>query len=267
VSVAPGVSAFDDVAASYDASFTDRLPGRWFRASVWERLERTFRPGDHVLELGCGTGEDALWLARRGVRVTATDNSAAMLDVTRRKTAAAGMTGRIAALHLDLATPGEAPWGPGTFSGAFSDFGALNCVGDRGPIAAALASWVRPGGYVALVVMGPCCPWELVWHLLHGDPATALRRFRPGRHGHVGGGGMVRVWYPSPRRLRAELRPWFDHLDTLGIGVLLPPPGAAHVVARWPRFWAGLRGLERRIAARFPFTWLGDHYLAVFRRR
>lgn len=263
----PGTAPFDGIAAGYDAGFTNRLPGRWLREAVWERLERVFHPGDHVLDLGCGTGEDALRLARRGVQVTATDNSRAMLDQARRKAAAAGMTGRIETYRLDLGAPEQAPWPRGSFGGAFSNFGALNCLPDRSPLAEALAGWVRPGAYVVLVVMGPFCPWEIGWHLLHGDPRTAVRRFRPGHEAHVGEGGTVRVWYPSPRRLGGEFRPWFAHIDTMALGALLPPSEMSDLVERWPRLFAGLGGLERRIASRFPFTWLGDHYLAAFRRR
>jgi SAM-dependent methyltransferase len=257
---------FDGIATGYDANFTDRLPGRWLRETVWEQLERVFQPGDHVLDLGCGTGADALRLVEHGVRVTLVDHSPAMLDVAREKAVAAGMAGNIETCLLDLAVPGEAPWDPGSFSGAFSNFGALNCLPDRAPLATALADWVRPGGHLVMVVMGPCCPWEVGWHLLRGDPRTALRRLRPGHEAHVDGGGTVRVWYPSPRALVSEFRPWFTHLKTLGLGVLLPPTHLGHLVDRWPRPFAGLRGLERRLASHFPFTWLGDHYLALFRR-
>ena len=50
------------------------------RGRVWQTLERTFTPGQHILELACGTGEDALWLAQRGIQVTATDGSAPAED-------------------------------------------------------------------------------------------------------------------------------------------------------------------------------------------
>jgi SAM-dependent methyltransferase len=263
----PTTAPFDGIAAGYDASFTDRLPGRWLRQTVWERLERLFAPGDHVLDLGGGTGEDALRLAEHGVRVTLVDHSPAMLAVARGKAAAAGVAERIDARLLDLALPAEAPWPSGSFSGAFSNFGALNCLPDRSPLARALGGWLRPGGHLVIVAMGPWCAWEVGWHLLRGDPRTAVRRFRPGREAHVGGGGAVRVWYPSPRALARELRPWFTHLETRGLGVFLPPTHLGHLVERRPRAFAPLRGLERGLASRFPFTWLGDHYLALFRRR
>src|SRR5262249_44012428 len=50
-----------------------------------------FGAGDSILELNCGTGEDALHLARRGARVLATDISATMVQVAREKIALLGM--------------------------------------------------------------------------------------------------------------------------------------------------------------------------------
>jgi len=58
-------ATFDAVASGYDAAFTERTLGRMLRAAVRERLP--FAAGDRVLELGCGTGEDAIWLDRKSV--------------------------------------------------------------------------------------------------------------------------------------------------------------------------------------------------------
>ena len=235
---------FSATARSYDAVFTNTRLGRWLREAVWERLGTAFRPGDHVLELGCGTGEDAVWLAQRGVHVLATDASPAMLEVAQRKAEMAGVLERTTFVQLDLAEIRDWKLEIGDwrleieqlespisnlqsliskYDGAFSNFGALNCLPDRRPVAEALAQWVRPGGQVVLVVMGPLCPWEVIWHLGHGEARTAFRRFRSGIEAHTGEDVTVRVWYPTPRRLRADFATHFRHLETAGIGALLPP--------------------------------------------
>ena len=97
------IAAFDDLAASYDDTFTESVIGRLLRAAVWRRLDAQFRAGDRVLELNCGTGADAIHLAHTGVRVLATDVSEAMLDVTRRKVAQAGMAELVQVAKLDIA--------------------------------------------------------------------------------------------------------------------------------------------------------------------
>jgi len=73
------VEAFDRVAASYDDSFTRTVIGQAQRKQVWKRLLKAFAPGDRILELNCGTGEDARFLAIRGRRIVACDGSAEMI--------------------------------------------------------------------------------------------------------------------------------------------------------------------------------------------
>ena len=57
--------------AQYEAAAEPALAGLYSR---W------IAPGSAVLELGCGSGRDARWLAARGARVLATDGSSAMLQ-------------------------------------------------------------------------------------------------------------------------------------------------------------------------------------------
>jgi len=261
--------AFDALASHYDALFTDHRLGRWLRGSVRDRLEGAFEPGHHVLDLGCGTGEDAVWLAQRHVRVTALDASTSMLNQAREKIERTGTADRIGLYHLDIAALGVQLAGLEdhiTFDGAYSNFGALNCVDNRSVLARALARRVRSGGRVLLVVMGPACPWEVMAHLSRLRVRAAFRRLRQGGQAALAAGSAIRVWYPSPRRLRREFQPWFRHLDTVGIGVLLPPTDFRHLVDRWPCFFASMAAIERRVAGTFPATWLNDHYLTILER-
>lgn len=258
-----GGASFDRAAGTYDATFTNTHLGRLVRAAVRREL-RAIPPGADVLELGCGTGEDACWLAERGHAVTATDASELMLAETAAKAVVHGVAVELAQVDLrDVAgaLPGRA------FGAAFSNFGPLNCVEDRVAVGRWLASLLPPGAPVIAVVMGPLCPWEWLWYGARGQLRQAARRFRPGGLAHAGEGGQVRVWYPSARRLRKEWAPWFRHVRTRGVGVLLPPSDVAHVVERAPRLFTALAKAEGQIDASRPARWLNDHYLAVFERR
>ncbi len=55
-----------------------------------------------VLDLGCGTGRHALWLAENGARVTAVDFSEGMLDLARKKPLAQRVCFLSHDLHLEL---------------------------------------------------------------------------------------------------------------------------------------------------------------------
>ncbi len=254
-------NTFDTVAETYDREFTYTALGRELRAQVWQRLAARFPAGSRVLELNCGTGEDAVWLASRGVAVVATDASQAMLAMAKQKTAGAP----VELAPLDLAQP-QADFPPGSFDGAFSNFGGLNCVADLRPLARALSLWLKPGAALILVVMGPLCLWEIVWHLMHLQPRTAFRRWaRGGTEAHIGK-RTLKVYYPWPGELACVFAPEFQVVQLRGLGVLLPPSHLGHLVERWPRTFERLARIERRLAAHSPATVLNDHYLLELER-
>lgn len=264
--------AFDRVATEYDVDFTDTDLAHELRQAVWSRLAQYFKRGMHVLELGCGTGEDALWLAKNGVRVTATDVSQAMLDVTRHKVAQAGVADFVETFVLDAAAPRSgvtsARFGERTqaFDGAFANFGGLNCVENLAPLAQALAGWIKPHGHLVLVLMNRWCAWEIVWHLLHLQPRVAFRRMRRGGVEARVGGGIVRTWYPSIGSIRRVFSPSFEVKRVIGLGVFLPPSYLERIVAKRPRLFQTLIGLERATAKVSPFSNLADHVIIEFNR-
>lgn len=259
-----GPSAFDGVAENYDREFTDTALGRALRARVWSRLAARFPAGSRVLELNCGTGEDAAWLARRGVAVVATDQSEAMLAIARPKTA--GLP--VACARLDLSEPNLHPSSLTLhlFDGAFSNFGGLNCVPDLRPLARALALWLRPGATAILVVMGPVCPWEITWRLLHLRPRAAFRRWaRGGAQARIGG-RTLKVFYPWPGALARSFAPEFRAVRLAGLGVALPPSLLARALEKRRGLIRALSELEDRVASVWPTTHLSDHYILELER-
>ena len=64
--------------------------------------EEGIQPG-RVIELGCGTGTNSIWLAQQGFEVTAVDISPLALDQARGKAASAGV--QIHFLEADVLNP------------------------------------------------------------------------------------------------------------------------------------------------------------------
>src|SRR5580700_2688402 len=79
------LSFFDRIADSYDETWTNTPVGRIQRNAVWCEMDRVVKPNHRVLDLGCGTGEDALHLMQAGAIVEAIDGSAAMIEAARRR--------------------------------------------------------------------------------------------------------------------------------------------------------------------------------------
>src|SRR5579859_3436578 len=76
---------FDRIAESYDSTWTTTAAGTSQRDAVWRIVDPLFAGGSHILDIGCGTGADAVHFTSRGVRVTAIDPSAAMVAIACAK--------------------------------------------------------------------------------------------------------------------------------------------------------------------------------------
>ena len=218
-------SPFDNIAEQYDDTFTSSIIGRIQRASVWRELEKRFRRGDRILDIGCGTGVDARFLAERGIDVVACDSSSRMLSVAQRRIADLPR-GAAGSVQLQLLPAEETSnlCDEGPFDGAFSNFGAVNCVANLAKLASDLARLLRPGANLLLCPMGPMCLWEMAWYLLHGKFTKAFRRFhRAGVAARFGEGAIVHVRYPSVRSIERIFAPEFTLKSIQGIGVAVPP--------------------------------------------
>ena len=258
-------AAFTPLAAGYDADFTNTSLGRILRKRVWRRLRQCFSPGQHVLELACGTGEDAVWLAGQGIQVTATDGSADMVRIVQEKALRQGVSELVTAQVLTLQSfaGNETPFDNQRFNGAFSNFGGLNTIDDWPSLARGLARLVNPGGRLVLVPMGLFCPWEIGWYLTHGQPKKAFRRLKGSAQANIGD-KAIPIWYPSLRQLQRAFWPWFTTRTVESLGFWLPPSYLGGLLSRRPELWIGLSGLEAA-SARLT-AGAGDHYILVLER-
>ncbi len=251
--------AFDAIAGIYDETFTSISIASLMRQAVWRHMDSAFPAGSSVLEMNCGTGEDAVHMALRGVRVLATDISPEMVRVATEKVATRNVSERVEIAQLAWEELDNLP--EASFDGVLSDFGGLNCVCDLPSVAAALARRLRPGSPVLLCVMGPFAMWEWLWFGIHLKPSKALRRLR--RNPQWRG---VSLHYPSPYALSRAFSVGFRVKRLSALGLLLPPC-LESLAPKLPRFIAALNRCERFFEAIPPLPWISDHYLLELERR
>ena len=258
------VLAFDSLAAKYDDLFTRSMIGRAQRGVVWDALIDTFEPGSQVLELNCGTGEDALFLAGHDVSVLACDASAQMIDTARRRMQSedpeAPIEFRVLATeHLSKLGRGE------LFDGAFSNFSGLNCVADLHLTAHQLAGLVTRRAPVLICLSTRYCIWEIAWFVLHGQFRKAFRRtsgFATVKVGEF----SVKVYYPTLRAIKKTFSPYFRMRWCTGIGIAVPPSYLEPMVRKHPRVLNLLRAVDRVVSPLLWFRTVGDHILICFER-
>src|SRR6185295_14144156 len=90
-------AAFDSVAADYDGPRGNNALIQRMRDTMLRTLERRFARQARLIDLGCGTGIDAVHLAQTGRTVLATDWSPRMVERTVQGAADAGVAGRVRA--------------------------------------------------------------------------------------------------------------------------------------------------------------------------
>jgi ubiquinone/menaquinone biosynthesis C-methylase UbiE len=261
--VPPG-DAFDAVADSYDDVFTRSVIGRAQRGIVWKVFAETFRAGDRILELNCGTGEDALFLARRGISVEACDGSAQMIEVARKRKVREGANLPIEFQHMPTEHVGGLdPALP--FDGVVSNFSGLNCVENLGQVALDLSSLVRKGGNLVLCLSSRVCAWELIWFTLRGNFSKGTRRLRGRATGHMGG-SSVRVLYPSVKQMKRAFSPWFDLLSVRAVGLLVAPSYLEPWAGGHAAFLARLASIDWALGGWPLLRGMGDHILLRFQK-
>jgi SAM-dependent methyltransferase len=265
----PAVLAFDAMAARFDERFGPWKSVAAQRAAVRRELLAAFRTGASLLELGGGTGEDALYLAQHGYHVCLTDGAPAMVERARAKVERAGAGDRVAVERVALEELGafaaarENSAAP-LFEGGYSNFAAFNCVEELREPARALARLLAPRALLLLVVFGPFSPGEIVVLSARGDVRGAFRRLSRRDVPAKVGGHAFRVSYPSPAALSRAFEPWFVLRRTVGIGVFVPPSSAEPWISGHPHLLALLERLDR-LAGR-PLALLGDHVLVALER-
>jgi SAM-dependent methyltransferase len=264
--------AFDRTAPVYDDLYgTAANPlMAWLRAESLGMLRRLLPAGGRVLELGCGTGEETLALARAGYWVLALDISPGMVRRARQKARAAGLDGRVEFLAMPAGALAALRPRP-AFEGAYAGFGALNCEPDLRGLGAALGELLIPGASFVASVINRRCLFETLWLVGRGF----LHQVGRGRGlgwglttlPAAGGRATVPVRPLSAEEVAAAFRPAFRLEAWLALPLLLPPAYMAAVYRRHAGLFERLLGAERFLRGRWPWRDWGDHTLVILRRR
>jgi ubiquinone/menaquinone biosynthesis C-methylase UbiE len=257
-------AAFDHIAQDYDQIFTDSLVGRAQRDAVWKVLTRTFRKNDKVLELNCGTGEDAVYLGGNGISVVALDASRQM--IARAEQRLQHNSPETPVIFRELPTERIDELHPETlFDGAFSNFSGLNCIADLGAVAASLRRLVKQNGRLALCFSTRFCLMEIVYYLAQGRWRKAFRRCKGYSEVKLDRVQFI-VYYPTLRKIRQSFAPDFRLSSCTGIGVAVPPSYLEGWARQHPGLFRLLRRLEERLAALPILRSTGDHVILCFEK-
>ena len=258
----PIAEAFSRKARLYDEFGSDHPNLDHIRHKVYRHLLTYHPPGKRLLEINAGTGADAVYLARQGLYVHATDIAPGMLAAISQKVEAQGLQERVTIQECSFTDLERVTGGP--YDGIFSNLGGLNCTRDLRAITRKLPEVLKPGAYVTWVIMPRVCLWELS-AALRGDLRTAVRRLKPGGTIANVEGVLFPAYYYFPGDVRRAFSQDFQPIRLQGLSVFTPPVDHKGFATKWPRLYSWLRWLESCLADRPPFNRLGDFYILTMR--
>ncbi|MFN8497664.1 MAG: class I SAM-dependent methyltransferase [Anaerolineae bacterium] len=253
-------AAYDSIAADYDSQVQG---DDWMRRILWANVLAVFEPGDHILDVTCGTGTDAIFLAQHGMQVTALDISPGMAQMLRHKAARAGVGERVRALVGDAAA--LAIRADARFDGVVSTFAGLNTLPDLAAFACAAARLLRPGGHLIVHMLSRRSAWEWLALAARGRWRAARTLGSQSRRVYTIGGQPVPHFLYLPREaFGAYFARHFRLQRAYSLGALRPPHTLHGLPPPIPQ---ALGALERPFAAHPPLLDRGRFFVLDMVRR
>jgi len=254
------LEAYDAAAPDYDRQVQG---DGWMRNLLWDLYARLFSAGQTVLDLGCGTGIDAVFLAQRGIRVMGIDASPAMIARSRAKLAAADLADLVNLRVMDIARIGSLP--QASFDGIICAFAALSTTRELDEVAASVARLLAPRGMLVVHLLNRWSLWEWLGLLRSGRFGAARRLGRnPVRNFIIGGRTVPHYLYHPGATYARFFQSGFALRRAYGIGILRPP----HTAHRIPSVMiSALDRLERPLRGLWPFRDWGRFFVLELERR
>ncbi|WP_290662600.1 class I SAM-dependent methyltransferase [Ignavibacterium sp.] len=252
--------AFTKQSEIYDEYESTNKVLHWMRQQVYRVALKYLNEGDKILELNSGTGTDAIFFAKNGFNVLATDLSDGMIEKIRNKILKEKLSDKIRVTQCSF-TELEKLY-PEKFDFIFSNFGGLNCADDLSEVIKHFPNLLNKGGRIMIVIMPPFCPWELV-QIFRGKIKFALRRFnKTGAASNVEG-IQFKTFYYSAGDFKKSLSNNFKVIYRQGLGIFTPVPQMEKFQKRFPRLLKLLNRTDEKLSRYFPFNLTGDHLILV----
>ncbi|WP_242903635.1 class I SAM-dependent methyltransferase [Actinomadura terrae] len=226
-------AAFDGLSHGYAASFIDNELAADARRRAHMVYARSFHAPALIADVGCGPGQDSVWLARHGFQVLAVDCSPSMIAMARQAVDQAGVGSAVITWQGDGFAPGRLPEIAGQLlDGVLLGFGPLNFVSDLEQALRNIRAAMRPGGVAVVSALSSRCAWDLMWHLATGR-GIAPRWHRSPQTVRISDVDCP-ISYWSARQLIHAANRFFHLLNVTAVGSIAPPPYADPLMDRLP---------------------------------
>ena len=256
---------FDNSAKSYDVAFTHSEIGKAQRNRVHHFISEKILSTKklNILEVNCGTGEDALFFTNNGHKVLATDISESMVELAKKKNKSE--SARFIQQDINAITTE-------TFSEKFdlifSNFGGLNCLSldQLWSFLTISETLLNSNGELSLVIMPKECLWERFYFSIKGSFKKARRRKSSNPIVANVDGTDVMTWYYNPKEIIPLVEEKFHVRSIKPIGITIPPSYLESFFSRKKLLLQILVKIENWFSSKF-WAKYADHYLIVFQKK
>lgn len=260
------MTEFDFAASTYDVDFTETFIGKSQRNLVWSYLSSKISlQNKNVLEINAGSGEDALFLAKKGANVLVSDVSTEMLKIAQSKFKNHNFQSEILFQKIDLKNF-EIP--EKKFDLIFSNFGGLNCLSNKELelLSNQSQSILTENGKLVLVIMPTFCLWESIYFVSKLKFKNAFRRMSKKAVNANVSGIEIKTYYHSPNAIKSIFKDFFSVSNLKPIGFFIPPSYLQPLLNRFSLLQKPLLKLEK-FAFKFSFlAYFSDHYLIELKK-
>ena len=258
--------AFSKQSAIFDEIYSSNVIIQYKRQRVRDHLQQFLRPTCKILELNAGTGEDAVWFAKQGHTVHATDISKGMQEKLAAKIHQHKLEAQVTQ-ELCSFTELTGVKNKGPYDLIFSNFAGLNCTGELDKVLQSFSPLLKHKGIVTLVILPEFCLWESLL-FLKGDFKTAFRRFfsDKGVKAHIEGEYFT-CWYYNPSYVIKNMKDTFDVLSVEGLCTLVPPSYLENFPTKRPSLFNWLKEKENKWKRKWPWKNIGDYYIISLRKK
>ena len=258
--------AFTKQSKLFDELYSSNLIIQYKRDRVRKHVEQFIKPNSNILEINAGTGEDAIWFARHGHTVHATDISSGMQGKLVEKVRLTGLESKVTNEVCSF-TELDKLHNKGLYDLIFSNFAGLNCTGELNKVLRAFASLLKPNGIVTLVILPKFCLWETLM-FVKGNFKTAFRRFfsRKGAKAHLEGEYFT-CWYYDPSYVIKHTKKEYKVLSVEGLCTLVPPSYLESFPAKRPLLFNWLKKQEDKLKSKWPWKSIGDYYIISLQKK
>jgi Methylase involved in ubiquinone/menaquinone biosynthesis len=257
--------AFNRQAPVFDELYIPNGIIKYKRRRVREHLDQLINKGSSILELNCGTGEDAIYFAEKGHNIHATDLSLQMLSILENKIEKKGFQKQITTENISFHDLSNIS-GKGPYDLIFSNFGGLNCTDKLNEVLASFDPLLKPGAYVCLVIISKFCLWEFLL-MFKGKFKTAFRRLfaSKGRKAHIEG-SFFKCWYYSPSYVIKNMKN-YQLVSVEGLCTLVPPSYIELFTEKHPLLFEYLKNKEGKWKSSWPWRSIGDYFIITFKKK